>query len=57
MSDYKNFTNKELENELSSLENEFNELKNAVATGLKRLNDLSNEYQIIKNELTKRNSK
>lgn len=47
-------TNKELENELKSLENEFEELKNAVATGLKRLNDLSNDYQKIKEELNKR---
>lgn len=52
---YTKMTNKELENELKSLENEFEELKNAVATGLKRLNDLSNDYQKIKEELNKRN--
>lgn len=51
---YKNLTKTELENELKTLENEFEELKTAVATGLKRLNDLSTDYKKIKEELNKR---
>lgn len=54
MDNYINLTTIELENELKSIEIEFNELKNAVATGLKRLGDLSNDYELIKKEIGKR---
>lgn len=51
---YKNLTKSELETELKTLEKEFEELKTAVATGLKRLNELAEDYKKIKEELNKR---
>lgn len=50
-------TNSELKNELETVENEFNSLKIAVATGLQRLDDLSKNYMEIMNEIKKRDNK
>lgn len=54
MDDYARMTNKELENEMSLINKEFNDLKNAIVTGLKRLESLSSDYDKIKKEMSKR---
>lgn len=54
MNEFENMTNDELNSELNEVETEFNELKVSVASGLQRLNDLSEDYNNIKKELDKR---
>lgn len=52
--EYNSLNDSELEIKLKEIEAEFNSLKNAVATGLEQLDNLSNEHIEINEILLKR---